>query len=211
MAMMLQINKVERFKSTFDPRDSLHAKYSSRTCQTVVGDTEWGHLQIDATSLYLLCLAEMTASGLQIVYTLDEVVFIQNVIFYIEQSYQIPDYGIWERGDKTNHGLPELNSSSIGMAKAALEAMNELDLFGSRGSDASVIHVMPDTIHWCNTILSCMLPRESNSKETDASLLSVISYPGFAVDDTELVALTRQEILSKLQGRYGCCRFIRDG
>jgi len=27
------------------------------------------------------------------------------------------DYGIWERGDKTNHGLPELNSSSIGMAK----------------------------------------------------------------------------------------------
>lgn len=27
------------------------------------------------------------------------------------------DYGVWERGDKTNHGLPELNSSSIGMAK----------------------------------------------------------------------------------------------
>ena len=27
------------------------------------------------------------------------------------------DYGIWERGDKTNHGLPELNASSIGMAK----------------------------------------------------------------------------------------------
>lgn len=43
------------------------------------------------------------------------------------------DYGIWERGDKTNHGLPELNASSIGMAKAALEAMNELDLFGARG------------------------------------------------------------------------------
>lgn len=211
MAMMMQISKVERFKYTFEPRDSLHAKYSSRTCQQVVGDTEWGHLQIDATSLYLLCLAEMTASGLQIVYTLDEVVFIQNLVFYIEHSYQIPDYGIWERGDKTNHGLPELNSSSIGMAKAALEAMNELDLFGSRGSDASVIHVMPDTIVWCNTILSCMLPRESNSKETDAALLSIISYPAFALDDTELVAVTRQEILSKLQGRYGCCRFIRDG
>ena len=97
------------------------------------------------------------------------------------------------------------------MAKAALEAMNELDLFGSRGSDASVIHVMPDTIHWCHTILACMLPRESNSKETDAGLLSIISYPAFALDDTELVNLTRHEILSKLQGRYGCCRFIRDG
>ena len=29
--------------------------------------------QIDAISLYLLVLAEMTASGLQIIYTLDEV------------------------------------------------------------------------------------------------------------------------------------------
>ena len=28
-----------------------------------VGDNEWGHLQIDATSLYLLTLAQMTASG----------------------------------------------------------------------------------------------------------------------------------------------------
>ena len=29
----------------------------------------------------------------------------------------LQDYGIWERGDKTNHGLPELNASSIGTAK----------------------------------------------------------------------------------------------
>jgi phosphorylase kinase alpha/beta subunit len=108
-------------------------------------------------------------------------------------------------------GLPELNASSIGMAKAALEALDELDLFGAHGGDSSVIHVMPDTINWCNTILSCMLPRESQSKETDAALLSIISYPAFALNDMELVNVTRQEILTKLQGRYGCCRFIRDG
>ena len=121
------------------------------------------------------------------------------MVFYIECAFLIPDYGIWERGDKTNHGLPELNASSIGMAKAALEALDELDLFGSRGGNSSVIHVMPDTIHWCNTILTCMLPRESNSKETDAALLSIISYPAFALDDLELVNLTRHEILTKLQ------------
>jgi len=28
-----------------------------------VDDTGWGHLQIDATSLYLLTLAQMTTSG----------------------------------------------------------------------------------------------------------------------------------------------------
>ena len=31
--------------------------------KTVVEDTGWGHLQIDATSLYLLTLAQMTTSG----------------------------------------------------------------------------------------------------------------------------------------------------
>lgn len=29
----------------------------------------------------------------------------------------LQDYGIWERGDKTNQGIPELNASSVGMAK----------------------------------------------------------------------------------------------
>lgn len=40
-------------------------------------------------------LAEMTASGLQIIFTLDEVSFIQNLVFYIEYAYLIPDYGYY--------------------------------------------------------------------------------------------------------------------
>lgn len=56
-----------------------------------------------------------------------------------------------------------------------------------------------------------MLPRESNSKEVDAALLSVIGFPAFAVDDPELIKLTRTTIQEKLQGRYGCKRFLRDG
>ncbi|XP_055893661.1 probable phosphorylase b kinase regulatory subunit alpha isoform X10 [Biomphalaria glabrata] len=210
-AMLMQSEKVESFKRTQSPRDALHAKYSSITGKTVVGDYEWGHLQIDATSLYLLALAQMTASGLVIVFTLDEVAFVQNLVFYIEAAYRTPDYGIWERGDKTNHGLPELNASSIGMAKAALEAINELDLFGSRGGPASVIHVLPDEAQQCQAILQSMLPRESISKEVDAALLTVISFPAFAVDDPELIALTHKTIKEKLEGPYGCCRFLRDG
>ncbi|KOC69336.1 putative phosphorylase b kinase regulatory subunit alpha [Habropoda laboriosa] len=210
MAMMQQKEKVERFKSSQNPNDALHAKYSSVTEQTVVGDTEWGHLQIDAISLYLLILAQMTASGLQIVFNL-EVAFIQNLVFYIESAYCTPDYGIWERGDKTNHGLPELNASSIGMAKAAMEAMNELDLFGARGGPTSVIHVLADEAQKCQAVLQSMLPRESNSKELDSGLLSVISFPAFAIDEPNLIQLTRDAITKKLQGRYGCKRFLRDG
>jgi len=82
--MMKQVNKVEKFKSTLSRDDALHAKYSSVTGKfiskkkkkllvlffslenlgnTAVSDTEWGHLQLDATSLYLLVLGEMTSSG----------------------------------------------------------------------------------------------------------------------------------------------------
>uniref|UniRef100_A0A8B9ZK88 Phosphorylase b kinase regulatory subunit n=1 Tax=Anas platyrhynchos TaxID=8839 RepID=A0A8B9ZK88_ANAPL len=189
--MMRQVDKVEKFKCTQSTKDCLHAKYNSATCATVVGDDQWGHLQVDATSLYLLFLAQMTASGLRIIFTLDEVAFIQNLVFYIEAAYKVADYGIWERGDKTNQGIPELNCDLVGVAVAALEAIDELDLFGS--------------------ILYSMLPRASTSKEIDAGLLSIISYPAFAVEDVNLVNVTKSEIISKLQGRYGCCRFLRDG
>ncbi|XP_069493055.1 phosphorylase b kinase regulatory subunit alpha, liver isoform isoform X2 [Ambystoma mexicanum] len=209
--MMRQMEKVEKFKHTQSSKDCLHAKYNTATCSTVVGDDQWGHLQVDATSLYLLCLAQMTASGLRIVFTLDEVAFIQNLVFYIEAAYKVADYGMWERGDKTNQGIPELNASSVGMAKAALEAIDELDLFGAHGGPKSVIHVLPDEVEHCQSILFSMLPRASTSKEIDAGLLSIISYPAFAVEDMNLVNVTKNEIITKLQGRYGCCRFLRDG
>ncbi|XP_072236971.1 phosphorylase b kinase regulatory subunit alpha, liver isoform isoform X5 [Leuresthes tenuis] len=209
--MMRQVDKVEKFKHTQSTKDCLHAKYETSTCATVVRDDQWGHLQVDATSIYLLMLAQMTASGLRIISNLDEVAFIQNLVFYIEAAYKVADYGMWERGDKTNQGIPELNGSSVGMAKAALEAIDELDLFGAHGGPKSVIHVLPDEVEHCQAIMCSMLPRASTSKEIDAGLLSVISFPAFAVEDADLVTITKSEIISKLQGRYGCCRFIRDG
>jgi phosphorylase kinase alpha/beta subunit len=210
-AMMRQAHKVEKFKVTQAPLDALHAKYDTGTGDTVVEDHQWGHLQLDATSLFLLMLAQMTASGLQIIFNIDEVNFIQNLIYYIGRAYRTPDYGIWERGNKINHGNPELNASSVGMAKAALEAMSGLDLFGVHGSQASVIHVLPDEIARTRMTLESLLPRESSSKEVDAALLSVIGFPAFAIEDVALVERTHEDVVTKLRGRYGCKRFLRDG
>ncbi len=210
-AMMRQSEKVEQFKHTQSPLDALHAKYNTATGDIVVGDDEWGHLQLDATSIFILMLAQMTASGLQIIFTIDEVNFVQNLVYYIGRAYRTPDYGIWERGNKINHGSAELNASSIGMAKAALEAINGVDLFGVRGSQASVIHALPDEIARARITLESLLPRESGSKEIDAALLSVISFPAFAVEDVELRDRTLNDIINKLEGKYGCKRFLRDG
>ncbi|XP_055085162.1 phosphorylase b kinase regulatory subunit alpha, skeletal muscle isoform isoform X4 [Periophthalmus magnuspinnatus] len=208
---MRQLDKVEKFKYSRSTSDSLHAKFNTKTCAPVVGDGEWGHLQVDATSLFLLFLAQMTASGLHIVYTQDEVDVVQNLMFYIEAAYKVADYGMWERGDKTNQGITEINASSIGMAKAALEALDDLNLFGAKGGPGSVVHALADDIQHCQSILTSLLPRASISKEVDAGVLAIISYPAFAVEDIGIVNLTKEEIISKLQGRYGCCRFLRDG
>lgn len=57
----------------------------------------------------------------------------------------------------------------------------------------------PSSFPCTQSILHSMLPRASSSKEVDASVLSVISYPAFAVEDSELVEITKQEIITKLQ------------
>lgn len=48
-------------------------------------------------------------------------------------------------------------------------------------------------------------------QNTDAALLSTISYPAFAVDDDALYSQTLDKIVRKLRGKYGFKRFIRDG
>jgi len=211
IAMLRQANKVEKFKHTQDPLDALHAKYNTQSGGVVVGDKEWGHLQLDATSLFLLMLAQMTASGLRIVFTIDEVNFVQNLVHYISRSYRTPDYGIWERGNKMNHGIAELNASSIGMAKAALEAMAGCNLFGKDGGQTAIIHVISDDIARTRIALESLLPRESISKEVDSAVLSVTGFPAFAVDSALLREKTEALIVEKLQGQYGCKRFLLDG
>lgn len=208
-AMMAQAGKVERFKVTQNPLDALHAKYDAATGAVVVEDDRWGHLQIDATSLFLLMLAQMTSGGLRVVETADEADFVQNLVHYLGPAYRIADYGIWERGRKTNDGSVEINASSVGMAKAALEAVRGLELLGDdpRGR----IFVPPDDIARARESLQALLPMESASKETDAALLSVLFWPGYAMADADLLAVSRDRLLKRLEGRYGLKRFLRDG
>lgn len=69
--------------------------------------------QIDAVSLYLIYLVQMTTSGLQIIYTKDEVAFVQNLVYYIERAYRTPDYAMWERGSSYNDNTPEIHARFV--------------------------------------------------------------------------------------------------
>uniref|UniRef100_A0A3B3Y5K7 Phosphorylase b kinase regulatory subunit n=1 Tax=Poecilia mexicana TaxID=48701 RepID=A0A3B3Y5K7_9TELE len=208
---MRQADKVEEFKNDPSPSKCLHSIFNVDTGDEVYTYGDYHHLQIDAVSLFLLYLVEMICSGLQIIYNTDEVSFIQNLVFCVERAYRVPDYGMWERGSKYNNGSTELHSSSVGLAKAALEAINGFNLFGNQGCSWSVIFVDLDAHNRNRQTLSSLLPRESRSHNTDAALLPTISYPAFAVDDDALYSQTLDKIVRKLRGKYGFKRFLRDG
>ncbi|XP_071549609.1 probable phosphorylase b kinase regulatory subunit beta isoform X2 [Panulirus ornatus] len=208
---MRQTEHVENFKKGQQPKYALHSKFHLITGEQIVSSDNYGHLQIDVVSLYLLFLVQMINSGLQIIYTMDEVTFVQNLVYYVERAYRTPDFGMWERGSKYNNGTPELHASSIGMAKAALEAINGCNLFGEKGASWSVIFVDIDAHNRNRSIFETLLPRESSSKNVDASLLSTISFPAFATHDQMLYSKTRSQIISSLEGKYGFKRFHRDG
>jgi phosphorylase kinase alpha/beta subunit len=210
-SMMGQAAKVERFKTSLDPLDALHAKYDTATGQPVVADNAWGHLQLDATALFLLQLAQLSRAGLVVVTSQAQVAFVQNLIFYVSRAYRIADYGIWERGDKGNNGAPERNASSIGLVKAALEALAGLDLYGPEGDGQARLWVPPDALVRLRRALDGLLPRESASKEVDSACLTVIGYPAWAVESEQLRQRTLQGIRSQLGGPYGYARFRRDG
>jgi phosphorylase kinase alpha/beta subunit len=210
-AMLRQAAKVERFKTSLDPLDAIHAKFDTDSGLPVVADDGWGHLQLDATGLFLLQLAQLTRAGLVVVQTSHERDFVQNLAYYVARAYRVADYGIWERGDKGNHGLPERNASSIGLVKAALETLDGLDLFGPHGDGSGCLTIPHDAIVRLRRALRSLLPRESASKEVDSACLSVIGYPAWAVEDPALVARTRATIRSELGGPYGYKRFRRDG
>lgn len=109
--------------------------------------------------------------------------------------------------------------------QAALEALDELNLFGAKGGPGSVVHALADDIQHCQvskhlkqrtpdlkpapfilfsshqSILTSMLPKASISKEVDAGVLAILTYPAFAVEDMSIVTTTKEEIISKLQVR----------
>ncbi|XP_014600411.1 PREDICTED: probable phosphorylase b kinase regulatory subunit beta isoform X1 [Polistes canadensis] len=208
---MKQSSRVELFKRNQSNRFALHCKFHLNTGDEILQDIEYHHLQIDVVSLYLLFLVQMISSGLQIIYTQDEVAFIQNLVYYVERAYRTPDFGMWERGSRYNDGTPEIHASSIGIAKSALEAINGCNLFGEKGASWSVIYVDIDAHNRNRSIFETMLPRESSSKSVDAALLPTISFPAFATHEEVLYNQTKSNIICRLKGNYGFKRFGRDG
>ncbi|KAI6223548.1 Phosphorylase b kinase regulatory subunit [Aphelenchoides fujianensis] len=201
------MQQLNAFKQNNAPEFALHARFCLST-GLEMPTTTFGHLQMDLVGLFILVLVQLTTAGTQVIFTMHEVAFVQNLVFYIERTYRLADFGMWERGNRYNNGTPELSASS-----AALEAVNGLNLFGPHGTSASVIYVDIDGHNRNRTTFETILPRESNSKNTDAALLMAIGWPAFGTHDEKLFDSTLNKCVRHLEGalRAEAVRFLRDG
>jgi phosphorylase kinase alpha/beta subunit len=77
---MRQGHKLEKFKLNPSPENALHSKFNIITGDELQ-DENYGHLQIDCVSLYLVALAQMTTSGLQVCLTF--MIFLKDSFLYI--------------------------------------------------------------------------------------------------------------------------------
>ncbi|KAA0185357.1 Phosphorylase b kinase regulatory subunit [Fasciolopsis buskii] len=207
---MQQSAKLEQFKKAQNVDTCLSPRLNYETGEPI-DDPSYKNLQMDCVALFVIQLAQMIASGLQVVYTRDEVAFMQNLVFYLERAYRIPDYGMWERGTKQNRNIVELNASSIGMAKAALECISGLNVYGAEGSHSSTLLMDIDAHSRNRIILTNLLPRESASKGTDASLIPTLCWPAYGASSQEPRNPTLERCMERLKGQYGFRRFTRDG
>ncbi|CAJ0936519.1 unnamed protein product, partial [Mesorhabditis belari] len=210
---MQQAEMLNKFKSNNSVTFALHSRFDLQTGMTLTtpNDKHYGHLQMDLVALFILAMVQMIVAGEKVIYTQHEVQFVQNLVFYIERTYRTPDFGIWERGTRYNRGTPELHASSVGMVKAALEAVNGFNVFGSCGTSSSVIYVDIDGHNRNRTTFETIIPRESASKTTDASLLLTVGWPAFATHDSKLFNQSVEKVVKHLEGKFGFKRFLRDG
>jgi len=211
LAWMRQSEQLEEWKNHQNTKLALHSVVDLNSGANLLDSSKYNHLQLDIVCLYLLFLVQMITSGLEIIFSYEEVALVQNLVYYIERAYRTPGYGTWGRGTKYNDGTPEVCASAIGLAKAALEAVNGFNLFGERGSISSVIYVDIDAHNRNRSIFMTLLPRESNTKVTDASLINTISFPAFATQNEELYKTTKEAVVKHLKGDYGFKRFSGDG
>jgi phosphorylase kinase alpha/beta subunit len=154
----------------------IHARFHPETFEEYW--EEWGNSQNDAVGEVLNLIIELELRGASILETADERAMIQKLIDYLVtlEYWQDADNGIWEEN-------MELHASSVGSVVAALKKATQLDW----------LQVPEGAIEKGEATLRALLPRESETKFADLSLLTLI-YPFAVTTETET-----QEILKNVE------------
>lgn len=138
----------------------IHARFNPQTFNEYW--EEWGNKQNDSIGAILYMIGQLEHHHHKsILDTGQKVRIVQKLIWYLEgiQYWQDQDSGMWEEDE-------EVHASSVGACLAGLKSLSRLPR----------LDVSRDLIKKGEDALAALLPRESNRKFVDLSLLSLI-YP----------------------------------
>lgn len=146
----------------------IHARFNPETFDEFW--EEWGNKQNDAIGCILFRIGELEVHHKRSILTDESFVRIVNkLVKYLEviEYWHDRDSGMWEEDE-------EIHSSSVGACVAGLISVDRIPS----------IHVPKELIEKGQDMINTMLPRESERKFTDLSLLSLI-WPYHVVSEEQ--------------------------
>lgn len=169
----------------------IHARYDpAEMCEVW---EEWGNKQNDAIGAILFKIGDLEGKGIKIIRGSNDIRLLQKLVNYLEtiHYWHDKDNGMWEESE-------EVHASSIGACIAGLKAIAKVD----------GITVPKQLIEKGEETLNKLLPRESETKEADLAILSLI-YPYNIVTPQQRDAILKN-VEEKLVRERGVIRYIGD-
>lgn len=167
----------------------IHARFDPETYDEFHED--WGNKQNDAIGALLFKIGDLESKGIKVIRGKDDERILQKLVYYLNsiQYWQDKDSGMWEENE-------EVHASSVGACVAGLKKISK------------IIDVPTVLIQKGEETLNQLLPRESDSKDTDLALLSLI-YPYNVVSDEQRMHIL-QDVERKLVRQRGVIRYAGD-
>src|SRR3989338_1542404 len=167
----------------------IHARYEPITMEEIW--EQWGNKQNDAIGALLFKIGDLEEKGIKILRNENDLRILQKLVRYLEkiEYWHDKDNGMWEENE-------EVHASSIGACVAGLKKISR------------IADVPKSLIKKGEKALNKLLPRESESKEIDMTLLSLI-YPYNIVTKKQKDAILKN-IEGKLVKEKGVMRYIGD-
>lgn len=167
----------------------IHARYDAGTMNEIWG--EWGNKQNDAIGLLLFKIADLMDNGFVVIRESNDLRIVQKLVHYLAsiEYWHDKDSGIWEENE-------EVHASSVGACVAGLMRIS------------SYVDVPQVLIERGKRKLNELLPKESETKEADLALLSLI-YP-FDIVTVKQREQILKNVEEKLLRNKGVARYIGD-
>ncbi len=167
----------------------LHARYDPVTMSEIY--EEWGNKQNDAIGALLFKIGDLERKGFKIIRNSNDLRILQKLVDYLAaiEYWHDSDNGMWEENE-------EVHASSIGACVAGLKMVS------------AIVDVPKILIKKGEKALNKLLPRESETKEADLALLSLI-YPYNIIDQNQKIQVLKN-VEKKLVKKKGVIRYKGD-